>query len=139
MKSASYVLIVSEKNECAETIQQVGKKRVGKNKVFRVDEPSAALPLLNKMGLVNRKIPAYIFLSTDIERSKIKAFLNLLDRDYPFASHGRVVLIDANFKLNQLMSLAISDSVGQFINCPVLPIEIESVLNQSIMPVGMMA
>jgi hypothetical protein len=139
MKSAGYILIISEKNECSEVIKHVGAKSVGHSNIFRVDEPSAGIALLNKMGLVDNKIPACIFLSTDVEREKIKAFLNLLDRDYPFASRGKVVLVDSDYQLNNLMGLAISDSVGQFINCPVLPIEVETVLNQSNMPLGMLA
>lgn len=96
--------------------------------VFRVDEPTEGLSVLNKIGQVDTDNAICIFLSTEIEQSKIKAFLDVLDKDYPDASRGKVVIVNSSLRLNSIMKFAVSDAVGQFINCPVLPIEVESVL-----------
>jgi hypothetical protein len=139
VKSFSHILIVSAENECSDVIRKVGEIRLDKSNVFCVDDPTEGLSVLNKIGLVDTEIPVCIFLSTEIEQSKIKAFLDLLDKDYPDASRGRVVLVNSRLRLNSIMKFAVSDAVGQFINCPVLPIEVESVLKPNGAAMGMIA
>jgi len=139
VKSFSHILIISGKSQCSDVIRKVGENRLDKTKVFRVGEPTEGLSVLNKIELVDTEIPICIFLSTEIEQSKIKAFLELLDRDYPEVSRGRVVLVNSRLRLNSIMKFAVSDAVGQFINCPVLPIEVESLLRRNDTAVGMIA
>lgn len=139
MKSFSHILIISEKSECSDVVRKVGERRLDKSNVFRVGEPTEGLSVLNKIGVIDTEIPVCIFLSTEIEQSKIKAFLDLLDKDYPHASRGRVVLVNSRFRLNSIMKFAVSDAVGQFINCPVLPMEVESVLKPNGAAMGMIA
>jgi hypothetical protein len=93
-----------------------------------VDEPTEGISILNKIGLVDSKLPVCIFLNTDLESSKVNTFLDLLDRDYPEITRGKVVLINSRLGLGSLMKLAMSESVSQFINRPVLPVEVDSVL-----------
>jgi hypothetical protein len=139
VKSFSHILIISGKSECSDVIRKIAERRLDKSNVFRVGEPAEGLSILNKIGVVDTEIPVCIFLSNEMEQSKVKAFLNLLDKDYPDASRGRVVLVNSRLRLNSIMQFAVSDAVGQFINCPVLPIEVESLLRRNDTAVGMIA
>ena len=120
-------------------IRKIAERRLDKSNVFRVGEPAEGLSILKKIGVVDTEIPICIFLSNEMEQSKVKDFLNLLDKDYPDASRGRVVLVNSRLRLNSIMKFAVSDAVGQFINCPVLSIEVESVLKPNGAAMGMIA
>ncbi|MFT6998934.1 MAG: hypothetical protein ACJAQ4_002697 [Cryomorphaceae bacterium] len=128
MKSFSYILVISAQNDCTDVIKKASLERINESNVLHVDEPAEGMSVLNKVGLVDSKLPVCIFLSTDIDSSKIKTFLDHLDRDYPEVTKGKVVLVNPRLRLNSLMKFAMSAAVSQFINCPVLPIEVEAVL-----------
>lgn len=128
VKSFSHILVISAQNDCTEVIKQVSQKTLSESSIIRVDEPTEGISILNKIGLVDSKLPVCIFLNTDLESSKVNTFLDLLDRDYPEITRGKVVLINSRLGLGSLMKLAMSESVSQFINRPVLPVEVDSVL-----------
>ncbi|MGB6035567.1 MAG: hypothetical protein WBG42_04820 [Cryomorphaceae bacterium] len=131
MKSFSHILLISPQNDCTEVIKQVSLKTLKESSIIRVDEPSEGITVLNKIGLVDSKLPVCIFLNTDTEPSKLSSFLDLLDRDYPEITKGKVVLVNSRLGLSSLMKLAMSEAVSQFINCPVLPVEVDSVLRSN--------
>lgn len=128
MKSFSHVLIISAESECAKVVLETSRGKLSDSHILHVANLAEGINALNEMEIINNRIPACIFLSTDFDLRKMRDFLDLLDNDFSYALRHRVVLLNAGAPLHEIMKLATSSSVGQFINCPVLPIEVESVL-----------
>jgi len=129
VKPFKYLLNISKDYPCSRVIQKIGVDKLGKSSVIKAESPSEALLYLNKIGMTDETIPFLIFLSTEeMAYSDLKDFLELLDRDYREAARGRVVILNHDLTLNEYIKLAICESVLQTLNCPVLPREVEIIL-----------
>ncbi len=129
MKSFENALVISRDRNCVEAIERVYVDMANNSSIFHVETPSEGLDVLNKMGLSNGEIPMMIFLSVSKSDFASNGFLELLQRDYSDAARGKVVLMNTDFDMQETMKKVSNDCVFYFVNCPVMPIEIETILS----------
>jgi response regulator RpfG family c-di-GMP phosphodiesterase len=123
------ILVVSDRKDYLRDIERAFENFHDVH-VYKAEEPEQVMEYLNKLQLVENRIPAVIFIDLDNPRLETEAFLRLLDTRYPFQTRDRVILINEYKQIGSIMKLLLSDSVHDIVNPPILRAELQTMVDR---------
>jgi len=128
MKQEISILVISP-NESLFYAVSNGAYDTNENiRVYRTSNVSEAHPIMKGLAVSSAKLQ--IYLDSRYSKSDAQIFLRMLDKDYPAVSRRMVVLTDDASNISSIVSLACAECVGDVLNYPVSPGEVEKTVKR---------
>lgn len=123
MKHEISILVISPSESLFNAVSNGVHDQGASIHVYRALNVAEAHTIMKCLEVSSEKLQ--IYLDSKSSKSDAQFFLRMLDKDYPAVSRRMVVLTDDASNISNIVSLACAECVGDVLNYPVSPGEVE--------------